>query len=698
MILTSRLKLLTLLCMPALPMPSHALETGSPNDEQQELAQLLALLDEQTTIATKTRLNADYVPGMVTVLHGDKLESMGARNVWEALAGVPGIELSIEETGRKQIVVRGIGRTYASGNVKILLNGVAMNSAQYAYAPPVLNLPVEQVERIEVIRGPGSAIHGEFAYTGVINVITRHEGGSLYTRIGENAYTSGGALVSHRSDDGTFAIDLNLAGWEGNGADITTGNDALYPENTCGISGIEPCANYSNAPGETNEAEEGRSVILSSRYRDFTLLAQWLEDGYGDHFGINDYLPPDEKHIVTRNIQQTIELRQGLHTGEKGEGEIYLGWQENREHKDDLFIGNVGVIDANCLNDPLIACGIGENPLVVNSQYRERRLSGGGDLRMNAGEQHKLLFSYSIAWVMATEVDQSWGQQGATMTPFSGIISEGMNRHITNLTLQDEYRPDETLTITAGLRHDEYSDVGGRTTPRLAAVWRLNREHILKAQYAEAFRPPTLYEIGAAVGNINPSTSRSLEMGYIHKGMDSEWRLNLFRAHLKDLIVFYSDPIDWWNSGFINADGAILYGAELEWDHRLHRDFDFATNLSYLQSKDDNTGEPIAGSSDWLANIDLNYHAGSNLLLNIHYRYVSAAYREASDSRSELDDYATMDTTLSRMNLWSKGLSLRLGIKNLLDTDVRYPAPPNTYPNDRPRADRQWWANLSYRF
>jgi iron complex outermembrane receptor protein len=647
---------------------------------------LLALLEEQTTIATKTRLNADYVPGMVTVLHGSALEASGARTVWEALARVPGIELSIEETGRKQVVVRGIGRTYASGNVKIMLNGVPMNSAQIASATPVLNLAIEQVERIEVIRGPGSAIHGEFAFTGVINVITRQEGNRLYGRVGDNAYRGGGGHASHRNEGGDFAIDLNFSGWQWDGAEVTAGKDALYLEDGCGLSGQDPCANHSNAPGPSNEAEEGRSVILSSRYRDFSLLAQWLEDGFGDHFGINEYLPPDEKRIVTRGTQQNVELRQGFAPAKKMEAEIYFGWQENSERKDDLFIGNAGVF------------GDSGAPYVVDSRYRERRLNGGGDLRLNAGKQHKLLFAYNTAWIEVTEFEQSWGQQGGVMMPFSGTITEGMNRHLNSLTLQDEYRPDDALTFTAGVRHDEYSDVGSSTTPRLAAVWRLNRAHILKAQFAQAFRPPTFFEIGGAIGEIRPSTSRTLEFGYIYKGEDNDWRLNLFRTNLKDLIVFHLDPDDWQNSGFINADGARLYGAELEWEYRLSSAFDIAPSISYLHSRDDNTGQPIAGSSDWLGNLDLNYRPTSHHLFNLHYRYVGNAYRDPEDVRPVLNGYSTLDATLSLLELWSKGLTLRFGITNLQDAEVRYPAPIDSYPDDRPRAGRQWWATVAYQF
>ena len=143
----SPLLLTTLLALPLTIYAQEGNQTSAAEDESQELEQLLELLQQQTTLATKTRLNADYVPGMMAVLHGSDLESRGVRTVWEALALVPGVELSIEETGRKQVVIRGIGRTYASGNTKILLNGVSMNSAHLAHANPVMNITIEQVDR-----------------------------------------------------------------------------------------------------------------------------------------------------------------------------------------------------------------------------------------------------------------------------------------------------------------------------------------------------------------------------------------------------------------------------------------------------------------------------------------------------------------------------------------------------------------------
>lgn len=254
----------------------HALANHDVAGEQEEKEQLLALLDEQTAIATRTRINADFVPGMVSVLHGDSLEARGVRTVWEALALVPGMELAIEKTGRRKILVRGLGNTWASGNLKILLNDVAMNSAELGLAEPVLHIPIEQVERIEVIRGPGAAIYGEYAYMGVINVITRAEENRLFALGGSFATQGLGTILRLTDTDNPIQASLNLAGWSSSGADVKTGPDLLqnFPQ-------LAP----SYAPGHANEDLEAGTGVFKLGYEHFTFTAQWTESGLGDHFG-----------------------------------------------------------------------------------------------------------------------------------------------------------------------------------------------------------------------------------------------------------------------------------------------------------------------------------------------------------------------------------------------------------------------------
>lgn len=168
-------------CLAAALAASGAVAQDAP-DEASEERELLALLAEETDIATKTRMNSDYVPGIVTVLHGDELEALGVHSVWEALSLVPGIQIVRDERGSPSMTVRGIDFIFNSGNTKVLVNDVSMSRESAGANSSILLLPIEQVERIEMIRGPGSAIHGDFAFQGLINVVTRQEPGRVLVR------------------------------------------------------------------------------------------------------------------------------------------------------------------------------------------------------------------------------------------------------------------------------------------------------------------------------------------------------------------------------------------------------------------------------------------------------------------------------------------------------------------------------------
>lgn len=255
-------------------IPSNTLEEV---DDDPEMQRLLMVLDKYTEIATKTRLNADFVPGMVTVLHGDDLAASGKRNVWEALAEVPGIEPFIESTGVQSLTMRGAGFTFSSGNVKLLVNGIPQNSNLQGEARPVMNLPVAQVERIEVIRGPGSAMHGEYAYTGVINVITRDKR-QVFMRAGEDDSYSAGATLAWSAPDDTWQLSLNLFAEDMATGEVVSGPDSVDPAVT-------------NAPGPVNDSRESHAAILELGYRDFGLDAQYIETRHGEQYGVNNTLP-----------------------------------------------------------------------------------------------------------------------------------------------------------------------------------------------------------------------------------------------------------------------------------------------------------------------------------------------------------------------------------------------------------------------
>ncbi len=648
---------------------------GSDN----ERGDLLALLDEQTAIATKTRLNADYVPGIVTVLLGEDLEARGVRTVWEALALVPGIDLTIDARGRRQLIIRGISDSIASGNVKIMLNDVAMNSSRDGQANPILNLPVEQLDRIEVIRGPGSAIHGEYAYAGVVNVVTRRDGERLYATAGSADSYGGGGIFSWHTPADRMRMSLNLASSRSKGS-AAAGNDALY--NT-----TPSLAAYSRAPGPANDTTATDSAVFNLGYRDFSLLAQWERDDAGDYFGINEILPP-QRRIVSRNTLQSVNATQAFTPGSDWELDLNFGWSEWRQRNDQLYLG------------PAVALTGSAGPDVyMDSAYTEHRWQGGADLYWKGWQRQQVLLAAAYS---ESEVTDSWSRLNIPVSTTN--IPVGTTRRVSSFTAQDEFRYSDGFTLTGGLRYDQYSDAGHRLTPRIAGVWRLDQHNIVKAQYGQAFRPPNFTELQFGGGALKPALIDTYELAYTYKGERYQSRLNGFYSELYDLIVFNGATSP---ARYVNSARARTQGIELQQQGELTRDLSADGNLTYVASRDGRSGREISGAAKWLGSVGLTARLAATTHLQLQYRYVGDRAREANDPRGALPDYSTVDATLTSSNFGYRGLTLRAGVKNLFAADVRYPALLTTdrsgntiigYRNDLAGAERTWWLQFSYRY
>jgi outer membrane receptor for ferrienterochelin and colicins len=644
---------------------------------------LLALLDEQTALATKTRLNTDYVPGMMSVLHGTDLELRGVRTVWEALALVPGVERAMESNGRRRLLVRGVGNVWGSGNVKLLLNDVAMNTAERGLADPLLNIPIEQVERIEVVRGPGSAVHGEFAYLGVINVITRREAPRLFAFGGSNSTFGGGAVAAW--SEGNSKFSASISGWQTDGSDVRSGPDRLHL--------TDPT--HSHAPGLSNEALEAGTGIIALEGQDYSLLLQWSEDALGDHFGINEELPPRDEQVVERNRHQMVEGRKALSMAPGFGAELFLGWQDATVRTNGMYI------------EQKLNTGGDSADIFKKSAYKERRWYGGTDLRWQASERHNLFLGLQFTSIEVRESETrfnfSCDVNGCIVTDayevWDNVVQprQGKGRDIRSVSLQDEFRATEEFTLTTGLRHDEYSDTGVRTSPRIAGVWRLDDSRIVKAQYAEAFRPQTLYELDederySTFGALRPATVQTYELEYIHKGMRWDSKLTGFYSQLNDLITFVEDGM---LMGFANLDGE---ARGLEWEHRqrISARLEVDGNLSYLDTRCAD-GKPLPGAPRWLANVGATYRLPSGIVWGVQLHHVGDMARHPDDLRTQLGGYTAVDMTATLTRLAIAGATWSIGVKNVFDEDVRYPS-EGGYPEDYPRAGREWWTRLTYEF
>src|SRR5438128_3954139 len=172
----------TFLSAPALPAQEAAppakpglLEKLAEFHDFEDL-ELDDLLNVTISIAAGRTQTLEEAPSIVSVVTDEDIRRMGARTLEEVLETVPGIEVLTDNLGRGRIVIRGVPGGLTSGsseNVLVLFNGHRVNEDISGGATIVnLDFPVENIKKVEIIRGPGSALFGANAFLGVINIVT----------------------------------------------------------------------------------------------------------------------------------------------------------------------------------------------------------------------------------------------------------------------------------------------------------------------------------------------------------------------------------------------------------------------------------------------------------------------------------------------------------------------------------------------
>ena len=130
------------------------------SDQGEEIA---ALLEDASDIATKSSLNIDYMPSVVTVIDSDTFRDAGVQNIAEALAMLPGFQIQISPMGYTMVIVRGMKNpnAYLSDKIKIMVDGVTIQNEISGSSNFYMDFPMQMVDRIEVLRGPASTMYGK---------------------------------------------------------------------------------------------------------------------------------------------------------------------------------------------------------------------------------------------------------------------------------------------------------------------------------------------------------------------------------------------------------------------------------------------------------------------------------------------------------------------------------------------------------
>lgn len=650
---------------------SHATDGSDSNAEREAL---MRMLDQQTEIATKSGLNKDFVPGLVSILDARDLEQRGMRTVGDALTLVPGLNITTNGQGAGQILVRGMTPAFASSTVKVMINGISLNSPVILGNTMLLEIPIGQVERIEVVRGSGSAVHGEFALMGIVNVITRQHDTRLSGDVDNEGRWSGTSVYSWQDDDRHWQFALNAAASADPGDTLNAGNDALHGRGF---------GSFSYAPGPANSKKHYRSLMFNAESRDYSFGAQWLQLGAGDFFGINEYLPPDDQRIITTNDHFNLQAERHLRLDDSLSADLRLGWTRINRNVNERYVG-----------PPELFGGLPGNDIVADVDLAENRSYVEFDLRSRQGS-HGLLLSTGATYTdiaksrLALNLDPSTFLPSTNKNAFFPLIVKGDDRWNYHLLAQDEWRINDMLSLTYGARYDYYDDVGSAFTPRIAAVYRASRDLTLKAQYAQAFRPPTLYEMAGKLDDIEPVESDNYELAAIYGRQGNRFAVTLFHHDIRNLVVFTESGGD---VGYLNLDGAHSSGIEFEAERRLNRLVSIDGNISYARPRDESADEDIMDSTRWLANAGIRFTPSHDLNIHLQVNYVGERARPGYDPRDPIDDSVSADISVE----WQAApdVILRSGVRNIGNVDRVDPSPAFTYADDFPTEEPTFWLGL----
>ncbi|GAA3911984.1 TonB-dependent receptor [Litoribacillus peritrichatus] len=596
---------------------------------------LEALGEIEVITSSRQKETVSQSPSIISVLTRKDIENLGANTLYEALSFVPGITLTETYFGYTAINVRGTLQPHHNNKVLVMINDhptfeTVTGSSHLEF------MPLHMIERVEIIRGPGSALYGTNALSGVINIITR-DGASLnstelYTRIGQNNH----GYAELISQAGPLLISASTQ--KDNGYDYNDTIDEL---------GEPVNLDYQND--------------LTNLFIDFTQNDFRLNVGY--------FKQTKMKYGVWPQVQQA-----GTHEFSAYYIDAKYNWQfENGVLSTRLrHDQNSRQTDGGNLIDPFTP-----NRSNYNSTLDTQSSMWAFDLNYEWHIQPgmSLISGLEIEHDKSEPYSVTFNDTGADnqLTPYYGEI------RTTNKSIftQWKWQANDQLSLIAGGRLNHNEDAGiSDFVPRLGAVYSLSPDTRIKLLYGEAFRNPDYLERYSESNVILGDQSLDREkIKTLDLGIDTQWktlalRINAFYQQLEEGIV-RQPPMNGASATYVNGNDVNIWGLESELKYSLNKQLSGFVNISYKEGQDSqNNGlEYIAHIQ---GNASVAYKASKYWGASANAQYIGdKAYTTNDGTSGKVNDYLLLNTNLSYQP--SERYKFTGKIKNLLDESYTYP-------------------------
>lgn len=551
---------------------------------------------------TKTGTPIEQMTGAVTVIDEATIQALRVPTVAEVLRQVEGLDVvqSGGPGGQTSLFLRGGN----SNHVLVLIDGVKVNNPTTGRFDAA-HLTVDQIERIEVLRGSQSPLYGSEALAGVVNIITKkgREGANDQVTIEGGAYRTWRATAVHSDRGPIWDENLSVSRWTSRG--FSRANERL--------GNTEPDG-YSNT---TFAARLGRGAGVGGRL-DVSLR---LTDGTTD---FDDAFPFADSAATSRDKAAVAGVTLSAPITPWWDHRLVVGWSRNHRTSERSSF---------------------DSDTDAQSRQVEWRhtVSSGPDNLLTVGYEHL-------------------NHLGRYVDAFSSYDQ----RVVTNAVyVQDQLAAFEPLFFTAGLRSDGHNRFGRHNTYKIGSSLALERWRTrLFTNYGTGFRAPTLDDLyfpGFSNPALQPETSKGYEAGLEHTLVARHFTIGAtyFRTAYNELIVF---------EGFtpVNRKTAEATGVEVSSRWVVDPRATIQGTYTYTGTRDGSTNDQLARRPRNKANLALVFQPDQDSDLRVDYRYVGERLDSVFTGLTT-PSYSLVNLAASRR--WNPNVTFFTRVDNLFDRD-----------------------------
>jgi len=599
------------------------------------------LLQIEVSVASGNPQRQALAPSSVSVFSRQEIQNMGITTIEQLLNFVPGFQSSRESvTGDGyKITARGQSNTQLTESILFLLDGKRMN-AEIAGGAMEFNhfITTANVKRVEILRGANSALYGSSAYSGVVNIVTVSELKEAQAIVG---------TIGQRE------INLNYSA-------TTAKTNMSFFARTFSDNGDH----YDDAHYQSIN-ENFESVNDARRGKDFYFKFNWNEQLEINlhHASVKEQgffsFPPESAFLGDWASQQENSIHANYELKNDGNFQLSL----SGTYADFQRSQNTTARNTTGFYDKVV-------------EVTDREWTIGFESSLTIFDKHHLSAGAERRAVIEASVYQFDNEAAPSENViFSHNRQNNIDkRQVSGLYIQDQYKINNDLELTAGIRYDDYSDFGNELSPRVSLVYGSDYGSTIKFIYSEAYSAPNIRQLGSSiVGNVELKAEyvQSSELAWAHQFEKSLFSLTAFQANYENKITTIPRPSNAPEGGpriFSNTGDILAKGVEFEYYTSFTDKLTLRSALT-LQ----NTEEDPHFVAEKTFSIIANYQNNDiNINLNAYYHgemEQTGTIPEVGNRKVLLGDYFILNGTV-RYNLTNK-VEVFLRIHNLLNEDYQ---------------------------